>query len=118
MKNAALTRKIASRGAAALLALAASFGALSSASAATPDNSGPSVTVRYADLNLSTDAGSRALYHRIAHAAKLVCPTDDIRDLSRLFIARACQEAAIERAVLLVNNPQLAAAHAAAVRHS
>ena len=117
MKNAELTRKIASRGAATLLALAAIFGTLSSASAATPDNSVASITVRYADLNLSTEAGAQALYHRVAYAAKQVCPAEDIRDLSRLGIARACQQAAIERVVRLVNNPQFAATYAAATRH-
>ena len=117
MKNAELTGKIASRGAAALLALAASFGALPSASAATPDDSVAAITVRYADLNLWTEAGSKALYQRIAYAAKQVCPADDMRDLSRLVVARACQQAAIERAVRLVNNPQFAATYAAATRH-
>lgn len=117
MKSAELTRKIASRGAAALLVLTASFGALSSAPAATPDNSIPSVTVRYADLNLSTEAGARALYRRITFAAKQVCPADDIRNLSTLDKARACQQAAIEHAVRLIDNPQFAAVHAAAMRH-
>ncbi len=116
MKNAELTRIIAGRAAAALLALAACTGALSSASAATTGSDVPSATVRYADLDLSTDAGAKTLYHRIAFVAKQVCPADDTRDLSRLTIARACQQAAIERAVRSINSPHLAAAHAAATR--
>ena len=113
MKNSELTRKMAGHGAVTVLTLAAAFGALSSASAATSDSSVPSVTVRYADLNLSTEAGAKALYQRIAYAAKQVCPVADIRDLSRLVIARACQQAAIEGAVSSVNSPLLAANHAA-----
>jgi len=113
MKNSELTRKIAGRGAVTLLTLATAFGALSSASAATPDNNVPSATVRYADLNLSTEAGAKALYQRIAYAAKQVCPVADIRDLSRLVVARACQQAAIAGAVSAVNSPLLAANHAA-----
>ncbi len=117
MKNAELTRKIASRGAAALLVLAAT-----SVRCPAPPRHRPPTAYRRSpcatrDLNLSTEAGAKALYRRVAFAAKQVCPADDIRDLSGLVIARACQQAAIERAVHLVNNPQFAAVYAAATRH-
>jgi UrcA family protein len=114
MKNAELTRKLAGRSAAALLALTACVGMLSTASAATSDTDTPQVTVRYGDLDLSTQAGAKALYSRISMGARQVCPSDDSRDLSRFTNARACQRAAIERAVRAVNSPHLAAAYAAA----
>jgi UrcA family protein len=114
MKNAELTRKLAGRSAAALLALTACLGTLSIASAATPEGNAPMTTVRYGDLNLSTDAGAKALYSRISMAARQVCPGVDSRELSQAAAARACQRAAIERAVHSVNSPHLAAAYAAA----
>ena len=114
MKNAELTRKLAGHSAAALLALTACVGALSTAFAATSDADAPKVTVRYGHLDLSTEAGAKSLYNRISMAARQVCPSDDARDLSRTTIARACQHAAIERAVRAVNSPHLAAAYAAA----
>ena len=114
MKHAEMTRKIAGRSAAALLTLAASVGALSTALAATPDSSVRSVTVNYGDLDLKTEAGAKSLYRRIAMVAKQVCPADETRDLSRLALARACQHDAIERAVQTVNNPHLASAFAEA----
>ena len=116
MKNAELTRKLAGRSAAALLALTACVGMLSTASAAPSDDAGdaPKITVRYSDLDLSTEAGAKSLYNRISMAARQVCPSDDSRELSRFAIARACQHAAVERAVRAVNSPHLAAAYAAA----
>lgn len=114
MKNSALTRKLARGTAAAVLALSACVGVLSTASTATPDANVPMATVHYGDLDLSTDAGAKTLYNRISMVAKQVCPSDESRDLSRLSIARACQQAAIERAVRSVNSPHLAAAFAAA----
>ncbi len=114
MKNAELTRKLAGRSAAAMLALTACVGVLSTASAATPDADVPMATVRYGDLNLSTDAGAKTLYARISTAARQVCPSVESRDLSHLSAAHACQRAAIDRAVHSVNSPHLAAAYAAA----
>lgn len=114
MKNSSPTRKLAGRSAASLLALTACAGIVTTASAATPAVDAPTATVRYGDLNLSTDVGAKMLYSRISMAARQVCPSTDSRELAQLSAARACQRAAIERAVHSVNNPRLAAALAAA----
>ena len=114
MKTLELTRS-AGRAAAAALVLAAGLIAAGTASAGAAADV-PSATVRYADLNLSTDAGAHTLYRRIAAAAREVCPDGDSRDLSRAAHARACQQEAIERAVRSVGSEHLAAAHAAATR--
>jgi UrcA family protein len=68
----------------------------------------PSIQVRYADLNLATDTGTNALYHRIAAAARLVCPQADIRDLPAMAASKRCQAEAVAQAVRDVNSPQLA----------
>lgn len=86
-----------------------------SAQAATAD--APSLKVRYADLNLSTEEGSRVLYARIVAAARRVCAPDDIRDLHAYNAASACREQAIAQAVRDVNSPMLASVHAERLRH-
>jgi len=73
----------------------------------------PTVTVRYDDLNLTTDGGVRALYARLTRAAEMVCPDRFNRELARASGARACQAQAIDAAVAQVNNPLLTARLAA-----
>jgi UrcA family protein len=46
--------------------------------------------VRTADLNLSTEAGRRALDHRLVNAAREVCAASDV-DLAGQNKARACR---------------------------
>jgi UrcA family protein len=67
------------------------------------------VTVRFADLNLSSNAGNAALYARLESAARQVCGGSDIRDLAQLAAVQSCQKAAIAQAVHAVHSPQLAA---------
>src|SRR5579862_5402357 len=75
-KLTALRRSLAVAGAFATLAVTtASF-------ATAPSDEAPSVTVRYDDLNLATDAGANTLYRRISSAAWSVCRADYTRDLS------------------------------------
>ena len=76
---------------------------------ATPAAQAATVTVRYADLNLSSDAGNAALYARLEAAARQVCGTSDIRDLAQLASVQSCQKVAIARAVQEVHSTQLAA---------
>ncbi|HEY1725138.1 MAG TPA: UrcA family protein [Steroidobacteraceae bacterium] len=83
------------------------------AAAATPAGDVPSVVVRYADLDLTSDRGAHILYRRIQGAANVVCPQPDIRDLKAIVEAHACREQAIARAVQTVSSPQLAAIYAA-----
>jgi UrcA family protein len=98
-----------------VLAAGAAIGAVGSAHANTAD--APALTVRYGDLNLSTEEGSLVLYGRIVAAARQVCVIDDIRDLRAFHVAKACREEAIARAVRDVNSPMLASVYAARLRH-
>jgi len=69
-----------------------------------------SITVRFADLDLSSIAGAKTLYHRIQAAASQVCRpvgTDPIEQ----FGSRACARKATADAVSKVNNPLLTAVH-------
>lgn len=102
------------------LVLASAFAALTATTlsfAAAPGDDVPTVAVRYNDLNLATSAGVSALYQRIAHAARQVCPDPYTRDLAMVAAAESCQAEAIARAVSEVNNKQLALVHAARTSH-
>ena len=115
MDNAISLNKARRRVAAVLLGLsAAGIGGIASASATIPDADVPSVVVRYGDLNLASEQGARALYQRIAWAAKQVCPERESRDLESLSRSRTCQKDAIERAVQSVHSDSLAAIYATA----
>ena len=99
------------------LAVAAAFAALTVASTsfAAPDGDPPSVSVRYDDLNLSTEAGVNALYHRISIAARAVCPDAFSRDLRVVIAGERCRANAVAHAVSDLHNPQLALLHASRV---
>jgi UrcA family protein len=109
------------RASAALTALTACLlvGVAASAHATTADDSAPSVTVSYRDLNLATDQGTKALYARIVSAARAVCGADevDIRDLGALSSERSCERQAIEHAVSDVHSARQAALYVARPRH-
>jgi UrcA family protein len=80
--------------------------------AATPAANVPSVTVKYGDLNLSTDEGAQRLYGRITQAARSVCETQNGRDPKAVATSRTCESAAIARAVSDVHSPGVAATFA------
>lgn len=84
-------------------------GTVGAAQAATSEDAVPTIVVRYGDLDLSTTEGARVLYQRISVAAHQVCPFENSRVVSQIGKNRACREAAIQRAVNTVNNPQLVA---------
>jgi UrcA family protein len=69
-----------------------------------------SMTVRYADVNLTTVAGATALYRRIEGAARLVCGESG-RSLVEQHAATVCYQNAVAAAVATVNNPTLTAIH-------
>jgi UrcA family protein len=74
----------------------------------------PSVAVHTTGIDLGTDAGAEMLYQRIVGAAHSVCPRADSRDLAAYGAERACERAAIERAVEAVHSDklvQVAASH-------
>lgn len=64
-----------------------------------------SVTVRYGDLDLASDAGAATLQARIAAAVKTVCPRPDLRVLGSRESWQRCRSEAMEGAI-----EQLAAA--------
>jgi UrcA family protein len=74
-----------------------------------------SVTVSYADLNLSNPSGARTLYQRIRGAARKVCTVAgespyEVLDLDK----RQCIHQAIDQAIMKVNSPVLVAMYKAA----
>jgi UrcA family protein len=75
-------------------------------SAQAADESPPSKTVKFADLNIQTPEGAKVLYHRIRVAASQVCGDGDpiMRDA-----VRVCTDTAIDNAVKKVNAPYLTA---------
>jgi UrcA family protein len=69
----------------------------------------PSITVKFADLNLQTPAGVEALYKRIHSAATQVCDSGGDRNLSILTYDRKCAAATETQAIEKVNNAALSA---------
>jgi len=84
-------------------------GALSAGAAPSDIQDVPRVTVRYGDLDLTTEVGARKLYRRLVAAAGVVCPYPGQRDLGAAIAAHACRDAAVERAVHEINRATLAA---------
>jgi UrcA family protein len=93
----------------ALVATGLAF--VGSAAVAAPQTESREATVNYADLDLESAAGIESLYARIRSAAKKVCGTAEIRDITAQADMRACRVAAIDKAVAAVGNEALAARH-------
>ncbi len=98
----------------------AAFGALTSSSfAANAEGAegvveAPSVTVRYADLNLNTPDGVETLHARLRTAARAVCDVREGRSLAETIEARSCYRRALAAANDSVKSlPSLAAHHVA-----
>ncbi|MCB1624593.1 MAG: UrcA family protein [Pseudomonadales bacterium] len=104
MKNATLQNSTL----AAVLATLTLSIATTTAHADSQINIPPTVTVSYADLDLSKPAGAETLYGRIAGAARSVCPYN-LRDLREVAAGRACMRTAIAKAVADVDKPMLTA---------
>lgn len=71
----------------------------------------PSVKVAYAGLDLSQPVAAQLLYHRLQHAAQDVCGKLDPIDVGAYVRWQHCYDAALQRAVLQVNAPQLLAVY-------
>jgi UrcA family protein len=74
----------------------------------------PSITVRYDDLNLTTEDGRSSLYRRLNRAASHVCPTP--MEFGRITQAEVCQASAVQRALHEIGGPveaQMASEHRA-----
>lgn len=71
----------------------------------------PQVKVSYSDLNLSNEADAKRLYQRLRVAADAACSAYNGRELYKVQLKRACTTAALDRAVLEVNQPTVSALH-------
>lgn len=77
----------------------------------------PSISVKYSDLDLATEAGSRVLYRRLEVAAERVCPQiGHVSELRWNRDARHCIAASIERAAKQIPSPQFAEVAASRLR--
>jgi UrcA family protein len=90
--------------------------AASVATAATPLDGSPTVSVSYSDLNLATEEGTLALYQRIVSAARQVCPVNSGPNARLAAQARQCVDEAVARAVKDVQSPKLAELQATRAR--
>jgi len=101
-----------------LLGSLAGIMAIGAASAASPDSGVPTVVVKYSEQSLATDGGVNDLYRRITNAAKQVCPTASIRDLSAIRQVEECRDQAVARAIRQIDNSRLAALYATHSKNS
>jgi len=67
----------------------------------------PSVTVKFADLDISRPAGAAKLYGRIQGAANVVCSAYDHSGFNAQANFKACVGDAVGRAVAKVGSPTL-----------
>jgi UrcA family protein len=112
------TTTLGFRGALATAVLGAFTCSLASVCAAA-ETDPPQITVKFADLNVSSSAGASALYARIQRAARQVCPPiDGAGDLSSNVRMNACVHKAIADAVAKVGQPALFDAYNAHNRQS
>jgi len=73
----------------------------------------PQISVSFKDLDLSRAADAKVLYRRLQSAATDVCQPVPAKELSRTLAWKQCYNAALERAVMQINAPQLVALHRA-----
>jgi UrcA family protein len=92
--------------------------ASSVATAATSADEAPAISVRYSDLNLSTEQGNVTLYRRIVFAAHQVCPTNNGPNARLAAQAQRCVDEAVARAVKDIESPRLAELQAARGRRA
>ena len=72
----------------------------------------PHVTVRFADLNLSSPQGATVLYRRLESAASLVCETSDPGDGPfHSLDAGKCADRAVRGSVKKISAPLLTAVY-------
>jgi UrcA family protein len=69
----------------------------------------PSIAVKYSDLNLATEEGSRVLYRRLEAAAGKVCPQIGyVTELRQNRETRQCIAASVKRAAKQIQSAQFA----------
>lgn len=113
-----MVKVIARHAAAAAIFGVLTIGSFVSAQAAQPARELPSVTVRYADLDLNTAGGVDALYGRLRAAARAVCDVRAGRPLVEANAALACYRQVLAAAVDNVKSPTLSAVHRTRNAHS
>lgn len=70
----------------------------------------PQISVSYADLDLSREAGARVMLSRLESAASSVCGGwPDIRRLDRVAVYRACTHKAMDGAVAQLGSMKVGA---------
>ena len=98
----------------ATLTIAAATSATVQAADRTASATTQSVTVSYADLDVSRQAGVDTLYRRIVAAADSACsPKPDTRDLVAHRDWEQCVDLAVDNAVAHIANPTLSQTHLA-----
>ena len=90
-----------------ILVSTAALAVAGSAWAQDPDpGAAPSVSIRYTDLNLASDAGAGAMLSRIQAAASTACAgSPDTMMLGRRQIYEKCRRETVARAVAQLNAP-------------
>jgi UrcA family protein len=72
----------------------------------------PQAVVKYADLDLTSDAGAAALLRRIEAAARQVCGNPiEVQPLDRSMRVQQCNKQAIEHAVTALGAPKVTLAY-------
>jgi UrcA family protein len=83
------------------------------ASAATPEESPPTIVVKYKDLDLSQQRDAQRLYRRIQTAAQLVCENTRGEEFSTMWRYHACMDQAITNAVATISSARVTEIHEA-----
>lgn len=94
-----------------ILAAGAAIALAGSASAQTADqDSAPSVTIQFADLDLGHQAGARVMFQRIQTAAVVACGgQSDLQMLERRQLFDSCRKQTITRALDQLHAPLVTA---------
>jgi UrcA family protein len=97
----------------ALLGLVGTIGLAATAQAGDPEPvKHDDVVVRYADLDLTSGAGTQVLYARLSFAAKKACGNEPrLQELRASQLYRECFDRTLDKAVRKIGNPQVQALH-------
>lgn len=85
--------------------------AISTAATMSSNRNTNSVTVSFADLNLSQDKGIETLYSRLKTGAKQSCGTVSARQLNLFKSSKQCAKSALADAVKRIDNEKLNELH-------
>jgi UrcA family protein len=94
------------------------FGIGSGITAGSHAEAPPSIQVAYAGLDVSQPVAAQLLYRRLQQAAQGVCGRLDPIDVGAYLRWQHCYDAALQRAVLQVNAPQVLAVYRSDAGHA